>query len=249
MIQSKTVCICIPARYDSVRFPGKPLAMIGNTPMVIRVAKNMQASQIADEVVILTDHNEIMTVANDYGVHCVMTDINHQSGTERIIEYQQNNNYDIYINVQGDEPFIKATEVDHFIKEAFYKKAELATIISKVTTSEELFDYNIVKCVKNSQNISMYFSRQAIPANRDLPYRDWLSTGDYFKHIGLYFYTRSALNKIAGIGCSILDKRENLEQLKWLENGLNIYCIIVNIDNFSVDTPSDLEKINKFTIN
>ena len=112
MIDNKSICICIPARYNSQRFPGKPLALIGQTPMVIRVAQNMKNSKLADQVIILTDDERIREVAEKYSIDCLMTSKDHESGTERLTEFAQKVDYDYYINVQGDEPFTERSSLE-----------------------------------------------------------------------------------------------------------------------------------------
>ena len=246
MIDDKSICICIPARYNSQRFPGKPLALIGETPMVIRVAQNMKNSKLADQVVILTDDERIKEVSENYGIDCLMTSKNHESGTERLTEFANKFDYDFFVNAQGDEPFVTGKDIDYFIQKSIENSANIATIINPIHTPEELFDFNVVKCVKNLKNFSIYFSRQAIPCQRGLPFEKWLEQSEYFRHSGIYFFSKDALKNIANLNQSELEKAEKLEQLKWLENDMKIYCINYNIDNFSIDTLEDLEKINKF---
>ncbi len=246
MIQNKSISVCIPARYQSSRLPGKPLALIAEKPMILRVLENMSNSKYADNVIVLTDDQRIMEVIQNAGHKAMMTSESHQSGTDRIIEYSKSNSYDYYFNVQGDEPLVTGENIDYFISQTIESQSGLSTPITQITDDSDLFDYSKVKCVFDINRFAIYFSRQAIPSQRDIPYRNWLEKSKYYKHIGIYGFSNLALKQISDFTIGKLELVEQLEQLRWLENCLKIYCIEMNINNISVDTVEDLETINEY---
>ncbi len=235
----------IPARYQSTRLPGKPLANIGNKTMIERVYNQVKMAKQVDEVVIATDHESIFEEAVTFGAKVVMTSSNHPSGTDRIAEaVQQFSQYDFVINVQGDEPFINPISID-LLASLLKNEVELATLVQKINDSETLFNENIPKVVLNNNQEAIYFSRQTIPFLRDINPKDWLSKTTFYKHIGLYGYRKDILQKICQLQPSTLENAEKLEQLRWLEAGYKIKVGITTYDSFGVDTPSDLAQANK----
>lgn len=244
MLDNKKICICIPARYHSQRLPGKPLAKIGDKSMIVVVSENMSKSKLADKIIVLTDSQKIIDEVENHGFEAQMTKSSHKSGTERITEFSNKTDYDIYLNVQGDEPLVSAVDVDDFIKKSYKLKSSISTPIRKIIEGNSLFDYNTVKCVKDKNNKALYFSRQAIPAQRDNPYRNWIENTDYFQHIGIYYFTKSAIEQIEQFEDTFLSNIEQLEQLKWLENGMAIHCLESKIENLSIDTQENLDHIN-----
>lgn len=246
MYKNERIVICIPARYASTRLPGKPLADIKGTPMIIRVAQHMQLSKYADHVVVLTDHQLIKDKCEEFSISVEMTDTKHTCGTDRLIEYKIRSEFDYYVNVQGDEPMVKASEIDQLISYSIDRDATISTPISKITDASTLFDYNKVKCVFDAGYNAMYFSRSAIPAQRETPYKEWIQYADYYKHIGIYLFKQSALSTIEGLEPTILEKVESLEQLRWMHFGLTLTCFECQIDSMSVDTAEDLLKIQGY---
>jgi 3-deoxy-manno-octulosonate cytidylyltransferase (CMP-KDO synthetase) len=243
--------VVIPARYASTRFPGKPLALINGKSMINRVYENSSASTLADSVFVATDDERIKKHVMDFSGNVIMTSLNHQSGTDRCAEVAQyflNNNLytpdDIIINVQGDEPFINHSQID-LIAKAFLDNPNIniATLAKKINNQNNLFNSNIVKVIFDKYNYAIYFSRHAIPFQRNIDKEKWLMQHDYFKHIGLYAYRIDTLLNIACLPQSSLEKAEALEQLRWIENDYKINIILTEIENISIDTPEDLKKI------
>lgn len=234
----------IPARFQSTRLPGKPLAHIGNITMIERVYNQVKLAKQIDEVVIATDHESIFEEAFAFGAKVVMTSADHPSGTDRIAEAIQHfGQYDFVINVQGDEPFINPNSID-LLASLLKNEVELATLVQKISDTETLFNQNIPKVVLNNNQEAIYFSRHTIPFLRDVPPKDWLGKTEFYKHIGLYGYRKDILQKICQLAPSPLENAEKLEQLRWLHAGYKIKVGITSYDSFGVDTPSDLAQAN-----
>jgi 3-deoxy-manno-octulosonate cytidylyltransferase (CMP-KDO synthetase) len=238
----------IPARYASSRFPGKPLALIGNKPMVQRVYE--QASKILDLVYVATDDKRIFETVINFGGKAIMTSPDHQSGTDRcaeavkLITADTDNIIDIVINVQGDEPFIKPEQIDLLMKCFRDEKVEIATLVRKTEPGEDIFDPNQPKVILNSESDAIYFSRAAIPFFRDAEKSNWSKLHVYHKHIGLYAYKAKTLKKLTLLARSQLEISESLEQNRWIENGFRIRTALTLWENRGIDTPDDLEKAN-----
>jgi 3-deoxy-manno-octulosonate cytidylyltransferase (CMP-KDO synthetase) len=258
----------IPARYASTRFPGKPLVMINGKSMLRRVYEQSKKSDALSRVIIATDDVRIKIHAEEFGGEVIMTSESHKSGTDRcneviqLLKERDENNinskitkspnyqitksfYDVVINIQGDEPFINPSQIDLLSKCFFDANTKIATLVKKVSTKEELINPNVVKVILDSDRKALYFSRAVIPFIRGKEQNDWLSSYSYFKHIGIYAYTVSALESIAKLEQSSLEKAESLEQLRWLENGFSIQTEITDFESFSIDSPDDLLTINQ----
>lgn len=240
----------IPARYASTRFPGKPLADIGGKSMIQRVYE--QVKPCLDDVWVATDDERIEKAVRDFGGQVVMTSDKHKSGTDRCLEAAQKiaGEYDVIINIQGDEPFIQASQIEA-LKECFLRNPEtkLATLVKPFTVSdgfEALLNPNSPKVVLNPEGKAMYFSRSVVPYLRGIPQEKWLEKGIFYKHIGIYAYRRETLANIATLPQSPMELAESLEQLRWLENGYQIQTAVTNIENIAVDTLEDLKKIREY---
>lgn len=237
----------IPARFQSSRFPGKPLAMIGSKAMIQRVYE--QASKAFDDVAVATDDDRIFQKVISFNGKAVMTSESHQSGTDRTAEaaltYQLNakKTFDVVVNIQGDEPFIRPQQLQQLAATFEDPSVQIATLVKKIDTEEELFNENAVKVVKNAQNGALYFSRFPIPFMRGADKKDWVKKHTYFKHIGVYAYRYSVLQEITKLPQSSLELSEKLEQNRWLENGYKIKVSETDFQSLAVDTPEDLEKI------
>lgn len=243
----KTIGI-IPARFGSTRFPGKPLALIGGIPMILRVWNQAIQCTELNELVVATDDERIAAVVIAAGGKAILTDTNHPTGTDRLLEVKsQMPDFDIYLNIQGDEPFLNPQVPDQLVNALQTNpEVEIATPVCKIIESEKLFSSNVVKVVLNHQAHALYFSRQAIPFLRDISNKDqWISNHPYYQHIGVYAFRKSALEKIAQLKPGILEQAESLEQLRWLEGGLSIITCITSEPGPAVDTPEDLLKIEK----
>lgn len=236
----------IPARYASTRFPGKPLVIIDGMSMIQRVfVKAKQAASLAG-VYVATDDERIFNHVKDFGGDAVMTSPDHQSGTDRCMEVSSllDETYDIVINIQGDEPFIDALEIDKVANCFESNEIQIATLAKKISNIADIFNKNTIKVVLNKDSEALYFSRSPIPFTRNFEENNWLNHTVYYKHIGIYAYRTDILDQITQLGQSSLEKAEALEQLRWLENGYKIKVAITEMESFSIDTPEDLLKIN-----
>jgi 3-deoxy-manno-octulosonate cytidylyltransferase (CMP-KDO synthetase) len=234
----------IPARYASTRFPGKPLIDIYGKSMIQRVYEQACSATSLDKVVIATDDERIITAVNNFGGACVLTRDDHQSGTDRCAEVALlYPDFDIVINIQGDEPYIDPVQIDLLGSCFTDPEVKLATLIKKINNDDELFNHNIPKVVINSRQEAVYFSRHTIPFLRNSNKENWITAHQFYKHIGIYGYTVTALLEITKLKPSSLELAESLEQLRWLENGYKIQTKVTDIESIAVDTPQDLKKI------
>ena len=231
----------IPARYQSSRFPGKPLAMINNKPMIQWVYENMTKAVV--EVWVATDDERILKAVENFGGKAVETLSTHQSGTDRCAEaariIAETTNFDVVVNVQGDEPFIQPKQIE-LLKSCFTADAEIATLTKRIESTEELFNPNRPKVVTDNQQNALYFSRSPIPFVRGSENENWLSKHTFWGHIGMYAYKSDVLQKISKLKHGDLEKAESLEQLRWLENGFKIKTAVTEHQSIGIDTPEDL---------
>ncbi len=249
--ESKSVIAgIIPARYGSTRFPGKPLAMLGEWPVIRHVYH--QAARALEHVCVATDDERILKTVNEFGGVCVMTSSSHRSGTDRcaeaVAEYEKitGKTVNIVINIQGDEPFISPGQIS-LLASCFDDPAvEIATMIREVEPDENLFDENHPKVVVNIYGDALYFSRSVIPFVRDAAREEWQTRHTYYKHIGIYGYRKDVLRAITALPPGPLEIAESLEQNRWLENGFRIRTAKTRWESISIDTPEDLEKARKY---
>ncbi len=239
--------ILIPARLNSSRLPKKIIADIGGKPLVWWVWKKACEVHGINDVYIAVDEQEVFDICIAFGAKVVMTSQHHQSGTDRIGEAIEKieSSYDYIINIQGDEPLIDTKTVGDFAKFLVNNQLQIGTIATSITTEEDLFDFNVVKVIKDQKNKAIYFSRNAIPAFRDKPYKEWLNNFPYCRHIGVYGFKTEVLKKIINLSPSSLEVAESLEQLRWIENGYQIGIMEVNYASKGVDTQEDLDKIRE----
>jgi 3-deoxy-manno-octulosonate cytidylyltransferase (CMP-KDO synthetase) len=232
----------IPSRYASTRFPGKPLADINGKSMVQRVYEQATKAKSLAKVIVATDDQRIFDHVKSWGGEVAMTSSNHPSGTDRCKEVleSQKEEFDIVVNIQGDEPFIDPSQIENVTQSFINKETQIASLAKKITSLEELFNPNSVKVVIAENKKALYFSRAAIPFLRGVEEKDYLSFGEFYKHIGLYAYRAEVLKVITNLPPSRIEKAESLEQLRWLEAGYNIGMEITELEGLSVDTPEDL---------
>lgn len=234
----------IPARYASSRFPGKPLVdMLGQT-MIQRVYNQVKKSKRLEQVVVATDDQRIYDHILSFGGAACMTAENHPSGTDRCYEAlkKQNEKFDFAINIQGDEPFIDPNQID-LLCSSITMQTELATLIQKISTLEQLNSPGEAKLVINKDQEAIYFSRSPIPFVQKAEPKDWLSKTTFYRHVGLYAYRADVLEKITKLSPSLLEKAESLEQLRWIENGFRIKTVETEMEeSICIDTPEDLQK-------
>ena len=230
----------IPARFQSSRFPGKPLADIMGSSMIMRVFQQAKKAKLLSEVVVATDDERIYKHVQDAGGNVHMTSPSHPTGTDRVIEVSDAySEYDAYINIQGDEPFISPEQVDKVASIMLNRSgAFVATLIKRIQNPELIENPNIIKVVRSHEGRAMYFSRSPIPYTRNNN-----SQPVYFKHIGIYGYSAKALPVIREMPHGMLEQCEMLEQLRWMEQGMPVWTAETNSESISVDTPEDLERI------
>ena len=235
----------IPSRYASTRFPGKPLAMIDGKSMIQRVFEQAIKSASLTKVIVATDDSRIFDHVESFNGNVVMTSSEHLNGTSRCWEVveQSDENYDVVVNIQGDEPFINPVQINQVANIFENSEVEIATLVKKIDESTELFNSNVVKVVFEREKKALFFSRQPIPFLRGIQQEEWLRKHDFFKHIGIYAYRCDVLKRIVKLKPSELEKAENLEQLRWLENGFKINVRVTAIEAASIDTPDDLLKL------
>lgn len=235
----------IPSRYGSTRFPGKPLIEIDGQSMVQRVYNQAKKCDELNEVVVATDDQRIFDHVADFGGKAVMTSSQHQSGTDRCNEVlaKMDNNYDVVINIQGDEPYIDPMQIQQLCECFIDPKTDIATLIKKINSIDSLFNENKVKVVINKDNVALYFSRNPVPFLKNEPKDNWLNNHVFYKHIGIYGYRTEALMQITQLPVSVLEQAEGLEQLRWLENGFVIKTAETKIEAISIDSPEDLKKL------
>ncbi len=240
----------IPARFGSTRFPGKPLVDIGGKTMIQRVYEQGMKANSFDFVCVATDDERIHSHILSIGGKAIMTSTDTPTGTERCLEaYKSDLAYNyladetVIVNIQGDEPFIDPAQLDALCSCFSDEKVEIATLTKKIEHSDEVTNSNVVKLVKSNNGKALYFSRHPIPFVREYEPSDWMIHSDFYKHIGIYAYRANVLAKIASLAKSSLEKAENLEQLRWLENGFHIQVLETTIESISIDTPEDLSKL------
>ena len=222
----------IPARYASTRFPGKPLARLGGKPVIQRVYE--QVAGVLDDAVVATDDERIRDAVRAFGGRVEMTSPDHRSGTDRCGEAycKQGRDYDVVVNVQGDEPFIRPSQLEA-VKRCFDDPAtDIATLVKPFTKADGL--------------AALENPRSVIPYLRGVPREEWLARHTFYKHIGLYAFRADVLRAVTALPQSPLELAESLEQLRWLENGYKIGVGISEVETIGIDTPEDLEKAERF---
>ena len=239
----------IPARYKSSRFPGKPLVEICGKPMIYWVYHQAMKVKELNEIYVATDDERIRAACEKYNMNVKMTKDTHQTGSDRVAEVAEHTDGDLYINIQGDEPFIQPSQLET-VKACFDDPStQIATLVKPFTADngfEALENVNSPKVVLNKNMNALYFSRSIIPYQRNAEKREWLKNHTYYKHIGLYAYRVEVLKEITSLPQSSLELAESLEQLRWLENGYTIKAGITEVETIGIDTPQDLERAERF---
>lgn len=233
----------IPARFASTRFPGKPLVDIAGKSMIRRVYEQAMQCKLLSQVIVATDDQRIYDHVLEFGGEAQVTSALHQSGTDRCAEVAiAHPDSDVFINIQGDEPFIDPRQIDLLCGCFSDPEVNLATLIKKIILLSELSSPNTPKVVINKNAEAIYFSRTPIPFQRDETMENWLDNHSYFKHIGIYGYRKEALEQITKLPVSSLEQAEALEQLRWIENGFTIKTALTELESLSIDTPEDLQR-------
>jgi 3-deoxy-manno-octulosonate cytidylyltransferase (CMP-KDO synthetase) len=229
----------IPARLDSQRLPGKVLIPIGTKPMIHWVYERAHQSLLLSDLLVAADSDAVQQYCIDHDIP-VMQTRQHASGSDRLHEVMERTNGDIYVNIQGDEPTLRADQVELLLEPIMKGECEVSTLKVAIEKSAAQ-NPNVVKVVTDNRNRALYFSRHPIPFNRDAP-----GSGPFYKHIGLYAYTRAALARFHSLPQSKLEISEKLEQLRFLENSIPIYVAETPYDTIGVDTAEDLERAISF---
>jgi len=235
----------IPARYASTRFPGKPLALIAGRPLIQHVVERCKAARLLQEVIVATDDPRIRDVAGKF-CRVEMTSPDHPSGTDRIAEVVQGATADAAINIQGDEPLIDPSVIDAVAKAL--ANAEMSTAAAPIRDVSEYDNPNVVKVVVNSVDRALYFSRRTIPYVRDAASRsvtEQLAAFPFLKHLGIYGYRRDTLLRLVKFPVSPLERAEKLEQLRALEQGIEIAVVRVDYEAVGVDSPGDVARVEQ----
>ena len=249
--------VIIPARYGSTRFPGKPLALIAGKPVIQHIYERAKTATLVDRVMVATDSEEICQAVLSFGGTAVMTSSGHRSGTDRIAEVARGSDYDIIVNVQGDEPLIRGEMIDDVVRLLADSRADMGTLVRRIENPDEIFDPNVVKAVFDREGFALYFSRAPIPfyreefsdcrsdKERSLNRQSSIVNCQSYKHIGIYSYRRDVLLRLAELPRSPVEKAEKLEQLRALENGYRIKVGITEHETIGVDSRDDMRKVEE----
>ncbi|MGZ8938388.1 MAG: 3-deoxy-manno-octulosonate cytidylyltransferase [Limisphaerales bacterium] len=235
----------IPARYGSTRFPGKPLHVIAGKPLIQWVVDQCQKARSLSKVVVATDNTQIWEMAQKF-CDVEMTRSEHPSGTDRIAEVAERHGCDALVNIQGDEPLIDPAIIDKVA--AALEKSEMSTAATAIHDGHDYENPNVVKVVVNRAGQALYFSRRTIPYVRDAasaPVEGQLAAFPFLKHLGIYGYRRETLLRLVGFPVSPLENAEKLEQLRALDNGIQISVVTVEYESIGVDVPADVQRVER----
>ena len=238
----------VPARYASTRFPGKPLALIAGKPLIQHVVEQCQKAKSLGEVIVATDDTRIWEVVQNF-CRAEMTRPDHPSGSDRIAEVAGRCQCDAVVNIQGDEPLIDPKVIDAVA--GALKRDEMSTAATRIQDAGELDNPNVVKVVVNAAGRALYFSRRTIPYLREAASgsgNEQLAAFAFLKHLGIYGYRRETLLRLVKFPVSPLENAEKLEQLRALENGIQIAVVKVDYDSVGVDVPGDVKRVEKILI-
>jgi len=236
----------IPARYASTRFPGKPLALLGDKPVIQHVYEKVAA--VLEAAYVATDDERIYDVVKSFGGQVVMTRTDHKSGTDRIEEAIEKigGEWDVVVNVQGDEPFVAKSQLDTICHCFDDPTTQIATLGKPFDSMEAVQNPNSPKIVVDNMGFAMYFSRSVIPYVRGKEKSSWLTHYPFLKHLGIYAYRKDVLRQVTQLPQSSLEIAESLEQLRWLQNGFKIKVGTTDVETVGIDTPQDLELAEEF---
>ena len=241
--------VAVPARLESTRLPRKVLADIGGKAMLQRVLESCASAKLPAEVVLCTDSIELQEISKTWGFRVIMTAPTCTSGTDRIASVADQINADVVVNVQGDQPFIDPNVIDKIISE-FETRQPMPQVLTPIfrLTQEQLHSANTVKTLLNSVGDALYFSRSAIPHQRDVAPEQWAEHATYWGHIGLYAYQHGVLQAWQTLAPSELEDLEKLEQLRFIDNGIRISTFEISGASPEVNVPEDLEIARRIAI-
>jgi 3-deoxy-manno-octulosonate cytidylyltransferase (CMP-KDO synthetase) len=235
VLNKKVICV-IPARYASTRLPGKPLLEINGLPLVMWAYRSAERAKAFDRILVATDDDRIAHAVQHHGGIAVMTSAGHSRGTDRVYEAAKNEEYGFIVNIQGDEPDLPAGVLADFVEHCTALDDKTLLTIAAHATIREIENPNAVKVVCDARGYALYFSRSPIPYDRD---RAGGSHG-FLKHRGIYGFSREGLRRYSSLPEGILERRESLEQLRALESGMGIRCLVRDFESVGIDTPEDL---------
>jgi 3-deoxy-manno-octulosonate cytidylyltransferase (CMP-KDO synthetase) len=237
------VIVVIPARYGSTRLPGKALISLAGKPMIQRVYERARLATRVNRVIVATDDERIVKAVDGFGGEARMTRSEHRTGTERVAEVAAREDGDVFVNVQGDEPLLDPNAIDAAVSSLLEEpQASISTVATPIKTPADIMDPNVVKVVLDFEGSAIYFSRAPIPWVRDTTSKIQVR---HLKHLGLYVFQRDALLEYPTLPQGELERIEQLEQLRWLENGWKIRVAEVEHDAISVDVPEDVGRVEK----
>jgi 3-deoxy-manno-octulosonate cytidylyltransferase (CMP-KDO synthetase) len=242
-VESPKVLAVIPARHGSSRFPGKPLIPIAGKPMIQHVVERVRRAERVSRIVVATDETSIQDAVHGFGGEAILTRRDHQTGTDRVAEVAAHLPADIYVNVQGDEPLVDPGTIDALVSAVIDDHSvRVATPCAAISHAGDIMDPHVVKVVRDFDGNALYFSRAPIPWVRD---RGESVAARHWKHLGLYSFRSDALLEFPTLPPGELEHLEQLEQLRWLENGFPIRVVETEYDAVSVDVPADVERVEK----
>jgi 3-deoxy-manno-octulosonate cytidylyltransferase (CMP-KDO synthetase) len=245
-VDRSNVVIVIPARYGSTRLPGKPLVQLAGKSMIQRVYEQAQQAKTAGKVIVATDDERIVKAVEGFGGEARMTRTDHRTGTERIAEVAAHTDGEVFVNVQGDEPLVDPAAIDTAVNSLLEEPvAAIATVAVLIRTPADIMDPNVVKTVLDFDDNALYFSRAPIPWVRDSTHK---VHARHLKHLGLYVFQRDSLLEYPTLPQGELERLEQLEQLRWMENGWKIRVAEVEHDAVSVDVPEDVARVEKLLL-
>jgi len=230
----------IPARYAATRFPAKLMQLLGNKTVIRHTYDNTVATNLFDEVIVVTDSDIIYNEITAYGGKAVMSKKNHESGSDRIAEAAEQMDVDIIVNVQGDEPFVKREPLEKLLQVFDDNKVQVASLMQELKDEKLIADSNYVKVAVDKNMNALFFSRSVIPYPRD---KNIASV--YYEHIGVYAFRKQALINFTNWEITPLEAAEKIECLRYLENGTPLKMVVTNYMGVEIDTPEDLEKASK----
>lgn len=241
----------IPARYASTRFPGKPLALLGGKPVVQWVWENVSAMPELACAVVATDDERIAEAVEHFGGRAMKTASTHRSGTDRCGEVvcklrEEGQTFDVAINVQGDEPFVRQEQLRSLVDCFTDSEVQIATLKTAIHSTEELLSPNNVKVVCDLRGRALCFSRQPLPHLRGVEPGQWLGRQPYYKHVGIYAFRTTVLEELVQLPQSPIELSESLEQMRWMENGYRIVVRETAVSNIGIDTPADMAEAERY---
>lgn len=242
MNETMKIAAIIPARYQSTRFIGKPLALIAGKPMIERVYQQAARCEKFFDVIVATDDRRIADVVDSFGGHAVMTSPHHGSGTERLWEVLEQCDFDAAVNIQGDEPIISEILLSELVDRLETGRHEVVTAYHYNNSYEDYLSRHVVKVVIDTNSQALYFSRSPIPFVEEKDF------SGFFHHIGIYGYLKRAVETFIKLPKSPLEKSEKLEQLRFLENGISIHVMHSKYRGLGVDVPGDVQRIEKMLL-